>query len=94
MTLKLMKELAHRMFNPSPDLVYTPHSFCSMTADDQAEWTHPDDQYVITFDRRSRTFTGHYYDWDEAEQEWVDTKPMTAGQIRECIERNHLVFAR
>jgi hypothetical protein len=59
-----------------------------------AEWTHPDDQYVIAFDRASRTFAGHYYDWDEERQEWVNTEPMTAEQIRECIGRNRLIFAR
>jgi hypothetical protein len=93
MTLKLTKELAHRMFNPSPDVVYTPHSFCSTVDDDRAEWAHPDDQYVIAFDRRTGQFTGHYYDWDEAREEWMDTAPMTAEQIQECIEHNRLVFA-
>jgi hypothetical protein len=94
MTLKLTKELADRMFNPSPDVVYTPHSLCSVVVGDRAEWTHPDDQYVIAFDRRTRQFTGYSYDWDEARQEWVETDPMTAEQIRECIERNRLILAR
>jgi len=94
MTLILTKELADRMFNPLPDVVYSPHSLCSMLDSDTAEWTHPDDQYVIAFDRRTKTFTGHYYDWDEEKQEWVDTDPMTAEQIREYIERNRLIFAR
>jgi hypothetical protein len=49
MTLKRTTELADRMFNPSPDVVYSPHSFCSMVDGDRAEWTHPDDQYVVAF---------------------------------------------
>ncbi len=92
--LKLTRELAGRMFNPSPDVVYGPHSFYSAEDDREVQWTHPDERYVITFDRAAETFTGHYYDWDEEEQDWVDTAPMTAAQIRECIERNRLLFAR
>jgi hypothetical protein len=92
MTLQLTEELAARMLHPSRDVVYGPHSFCSISGG-TAEWTHPDEQYVIVFDRRTREFTGQYYDWDEGRQDWVDTEPMTAEQIRECIERNRLVFA-
>ena len=58
------------------------------------QWTHPDEQYVIVFDRATETFTGHYYDWDEETQDWKDTDPMTAEQIKDCIERNRLLFAR
>ena len=93
MTLKITKSLAARMFNPSPDVVYNPHSFCSIKNDSKAQWTHPDEQYVIEFDRKTKMFTGHYYDWDEERQDWVDTDPMTAEQIMACIEANHLIFA-
>ncbi|SRR5579883_2650952 len=92
--LKLTRELAERMFNPSHDVVYGPHSFYSAEDDREVQWTHPDERYVITFDRAAETFTGHYYAWDDEEQDWVDTVPMTAEQIRECIERNRLLFAR
>lgn len=92
--LKLTKELAETMFHPSPDAVYTPHSLCAMVDGDRAEWTHPDDQYVIAFDRRTREFTGHFYDWDDAAQDWVDTRPMTADEICATIGRNRLIFAR
>jgi hypothetical protein len=92
MTLKLTRTLADTMSSPSRDIVYSPHSLCTVNGD-EASWTHPDDQYVIVFDRRTRIFTGHYYDWNEETQEWVDTDPMTADQIRDCIARNHLIFA-
>jgi hypothetical protein len=94
MTLKLTKELAERMCNPSRDVVYSPHSFCSIAIGDQVQWTHPDEQYVIAFDRETKTFTGHFYEWDDERQDWLDTGPMTADQIRDCIERHNLVFAR
>jgi hypothetical protein len=94
MTLKLTKELADRMLNPSRDVVYSPHALCSIADGRKAQWTHPDEQYVIEFDRETKTFTGHYYDWDDEEQDWVDTEPMTAEQIRDCIGRHRLVFAR
>jgi hypothetical protein len=93
-TLKLTRELADRMFHPSRDVVYGPHSFYSAENDSEVEWTHPDEHYVISFNRASETFTGRYYDWDDEKQDWVDTEPMTAEQIRECIERNRLLFAR
>jgi hypothetical protein len=91
--LKLTREMAERMSNPARDVVYSPHSICSMEID-QVQWTHPDEQYVITFDRATETFTGQYYDWDDETQDWVDTAPMTGEQIKDCIERNRLVFAR
>ena len=93
-TLELTRELAVTMSSPAPDVIYSPHSFCSMEDINQVQWTHPDEQYVIVFDRATEIFTGHYYDWDEETQDWKDTDPMTAGQIKDCIERNRLLFAR
>ncbi len=92
--LKLTATLAAKMRNRSPDIVYSPHSLSSAVSDNDVQWTHPDEQYVITFHRESETFTGHYYEWNDEAQDWVDTTPMTADQIHDCIDRNHLIFAR
>ncbi len=92
--LTLTATLAATMREPSPDIVYSPHSLSSGVSDEDVQWTHPDERYVITFHRETSTFTGHYYTWDDEQQDWIDTEPMTAAQILGCIERNHLIFCR
>jgi hypothetical protein len=93
-TLTLTKELNVQM-HPKKR-VYSPVSLPSLFTKDKIEWNHTDEQFIITLDRNTNLFTGHYYDFNEETQDWDDAHdvPMTTAQIEAAINKHHLLMVR
>ena len=91
-SVKLTKELNEQM-HPT-NRVYGANSLPSTFDKYTIEWTNNDEQYIIKLDRKTNTITGHYYDWDEEEQDWTDKHDvaMTAEQILNTIKKDHLLM--
>ena len=90
--LKFTKELANEM-KPDSNQVYGSYSLPSLSTKDEVTWNDPDQQFVITLDRKTKVLTGEYYEWLEEDQDWVDVKEMDEGEIHREIISNNLVIA-
>lgn len=93
--LKLTPEL-HKFMTTAKKRVYSPHSLPSLWTKSTIEWSNNDEQFVIKFDQKTKTFTGHTYEWNERTEDWDDEHdvPLTGAEIEEKIRYHHLLLMK